>query len=527
MSKTTAKGYKIWEPLLLAIVAVVGMIAGSKMAEKSHGPHDKLDGTSANQISEIVRFIEEQYVDEVDSGELVEKAIESILGELDPHSGYFSPEELLDINEKMSGHFDGIGVQFHVLRDTIVILYVNPDGPADLAGIQPHDRIVSADGTGMVGRQLDEVDIVHQLRGAKGTTVNVEVVRHGIDSLLQYAIIRDEIPIESVLAAYMLDEHTGYIKLKRFSSTTYREFMSALETMVVEEDAKNLVIDLRDNPGGYLKEAVNILSQLFREKGKILVYTEGEHAKRMEYKSTGNPYYEVDNLVVLIDGSSASASEIIAGAIQDHDRGVILGTRSYGKGLVQEQYPLNNGGALRLTVARYYTPSGRCIQRPYENEVVVENSNASETDSMIFTTSYGRVVEADGGIDPDIEVPARFSWYDDDLYVTYTQMIEYMFYGFEPVYQDHHLTLAAYLRDFPRSAALQEDFAEYIELGAESDDFEKFDRDWNRAYIMLKAMASSYRFGHEAWYKVVNKEDPVVTKAIEVVKEDLRTTLKI
>jgi len=325
----------------------------------------------------------------------------------------------------------------------------------------------------------------------------------------------------------MLDETTGYIKVGRFSSTTYREFMDFLENLVQEEHAENLVIDVRDNPGGYLKEAVNILSQLFDEKGKLLVYTEGDHAKRMEYKSTGNPYYRVDKIVVLIDGSSASASEIIAGAVQDHDRGVILGSRSYGKGLVQEQYPLHNGGALRLTVARYYTPSGRCIQRPYENEVIVDKDPEGELDSTVFTTSYGRIVEADGGIDPDIEVPARFSWYDKNVYVSYGQMLDYMFYGFEAVYADHHITLESYLRDFPSSSFMKNDFAEFLAINGSTEDFEKFEDDWDRVYTMLKAMAASYRFGYEAWFKVVNMEDPVITRALEVLKEDLRTTLKI
>jgi carboxyl-terminal processing protease len=527
MSQTTKSGYKIWEPLLLAIVAVVGMIAGSKMATKSHGAPGTMSSTNAGQIGEIVRFVEEQYVDEINSGELVENAIESILGELDPHSGYFSPKELLKINEKMAGHFDGIGVQFHVLRDTIVILFVNPGGPADQAGMIAHDRVVTADGSSVVGPDKDESAIIEQLRGKKGSTVQVEVLRRGVDSLVSMDIVRDEIAIESVLAGYMLDESTGYIKLSRFSSTTYREFMSSLEVMVEEQGATNLVIDLRDNPGGYLKEAVNILSQLFDEKGKLLVYTEGEHAKRMDYKTTGIAYYKIENLVVLINGGTASASEIIAGAIQDHDRGVIVGTKSYGKGLVQEQYPLNNGGALRLTVARYYTPSGRCIQRPYESELAIDSESDEELDSTIFKTSYGRVVEADGGIDPDIEVPARYDWYDESVYVSYSEMLDYLFYGFETVYQDHHVTLEAYLRDFPTSEELKNDYTEYASLERDGEDFDQFEADWDRVYTMLKAMAASYRFGYDAWYRVVNDEDPVIIRAMEIVKEDLRTTLKI
>ena len=370
-----------------------------------------------------------------------------------------------------------------------------------------------------------ESTVVRKLRGAKGTDLQVKVVRRGVDSLLAFNITRDVIPIESAVASYMLTDNTGYIKLNHFSSTTYREFMSGLERLAENAEFDHLVIDLRQNPGGYLKEAINILSQLFKDKGKLLVYTEGEHSKRMEYKTSGKPFYKIDNIVVLIDGGSASASEIIAGAIQDHDRGVILGTKSYGKGLVQEQYKLQNGGALRLTVARYYTPSGRSIQRPYESEVSMMEADSISSDSTVYKTSRGRVVQADGGVDPDIVVPTKYDWYGGEAFVTYDEMLDYMFYGFEDDFEES-MSMTQYLGVFAGSAELKEDFASFIELERRDEDYAAFERDWDRVYTMLQAMACSHRYGYEAWHRVMNMDDPVVAKAVEIVQQDLRTTLK-
>ena len=530
MSQSQPTGYKIWEPLLLAIVAVIGMVAGAKLADKSTLVSQDRSSAGSGQIAEIVRFIEEQYVDEINSGELMETAVESILKELDPHSGYISPDELQEINEKMNGEFDGIGVQFHIVKDSLVILFVSVDGPAEKAGVKAHDRIVEADGMNLVGLNSDDDQdrLIRRLRGTKGTTLNVRVARQGVDSLLSFDIERDVIPIESVVTGYMLTDNTGYIKVNHFSSHTYGEFMTHLENLADNESFEHLVIDLRQNPGGYLKEAINILSQLFDDKGKLLVYTEGEHARKMEYESTGKPYYDVDNVAILIDDGSASASEIIAGAIQDHDRGIIIGSRSYGKGLVQEQFKLQNGGALRLTVARYYTPSGRCIQRPYDSEVSVNGGTNSDSDSdtTVYKTSNGRVVQSSGGIEPDFEVDPRFDWYDGTAYVTYETMLEYMFYGFEDTYTSSDESIDEYLSGFTSSDLMREDFAEYIGMDENHEDLDLFEADWNRVYTMLKAMACSYRFGYDAWYKVMNAEDPVVFKAIDLVEEDLRTTLK-
>ncbi|MDX1409242.1 MAG: S41 family peptidase, partial [Saprospiraceae bacterium] len=428
--------------------------------------------------------------------------------------------------ERMEGHFEGIGIEFHLVRDTITVLDITEGGPADRAGVRPHDRIISADDSTLVGIELSEELVVNRLRGPKGSPVSIAVRRHGVDTLISLTIVRDEIPIVSVDAAYMLDDETGYIRINRFSSTTYKEFMDRLESLVKDHGMQHVVIDLRQNPGGYLKEAVNILSQLFAEKGRLLVYTEGEHTKRMDYESTGNPFYPVGNIAVLIDGGSASASEIIAGAIQDQDRGVIIGTKSFGKGLVQEQYALKNGGALRLTTARYYTPSGRSIQKPYRNGDSVDQ--AEDADSTGFQTRNGREVFGSGGIIPDIIVEPGFDWYQDELGSLYEAVLEYAFYGYKEIHQQRYASVSDLMRNFPeRDYVLQSVIGYWERTSADWPHRELVTAHWDQGYALLQAMIGSYYFGREAWYQIMNERDPVVDQARESVRQDRRTTLKI
>ena len=529
MTAETKSGYKVWEPLLLAIAVVIGMFAGAKIAgSEFKGGIQKVEGeSSSTRVTEVIRFIEGKYVDDIGSSALVDKAINGILEELDPHSGYISPDELAKINERMEGHFEGIGLQFHVLRDTVIILFVNEDGPADKAGVKPHDRLIFADGKEMVNLEWELEEYVKHLRGPKGSSIQLKMARHGVDTLVSIEVTRDKIPIPSVVGAYMLDEETGYIKISNFSSTTYKEFMQSVEKMVDEDSVQHLVIDLRDNPGGYLKEAVNILSQLFDERGKLLVYTEGDNAKRMEYKTTGKPFYQIHNVAVLINNGSASASEIVAGAIQDHDRGVIIGEKSFGKGLVQEQYMLQDGGALRLTTARYYTPSGRSIQKPYENGFEHDGENGVSADSSTYRTDAGRHVYASGGISPDIAVESMYSWDKEGIYFTYDRLMEYMFYGFEDKYEKGETSLEEYLDGLGTSREMLKTVSAFFEVEEGTAEYEKMHADWQRAYTVICAMGASYRYGDDAWFRVINANDPVVLKGQQVVREDTRTTLKL
>ncbi len=409
----TPNNFKIWEPFLLSLVTVVGMIAGAKFVN-TDTPPIKAETSISNanysgrQVEEIIRFLETKYVGQVASDQLVEKAIKAIMEGLDPHTHYFPPDEVDELEEKTKGHYVGIGIEVMFIEDSLVVLYPKKNSPAEKAGIRPGDYILSINSQAIPDDSLDHKEVIDLMKGSKGSRLKLRIKPMFEDTIKTIEIAREEIKVPSVIAAYMVDTAVAYIKIIRFTNTTYREFMDLWERLATKENASHLIIDLRDNPGGYLREAVNILSQLFEEEGKVLVYTEGKNHERNEYKSTGKVFFPVKNVAVLINKNSASASEIIAGCLQDQDRGLILGTRSFGKGLVQEQYDLSNGGTLRLTVSKYYTPSGRLIQKAYDSEFVVDTS-------IIFKTASGRPVRAGGGIDPDINVEDDIDWHDSSV----------------------------------------------------------------------------------------------------------------
>ena len=363
----------IWLPLLFALVLVAGMLIGTKLRPAPKGvsvanPNAEVPVSAMGQgkIEELIRYIEARYVDDVDRETLVQEAINEILSKLDPHSNYISAEDLKGVNESLEGEFDGIGIEFLVVDDTLIVVTPLAGGPSETAGVLAGDKIVEVSDSIISGVNMKSSDVMDLLRGKKGTEVTVKILR-GKDTH-EITIIRDKIPNHSVDVSYMLDEKTGYIKVNRFSATTYEEFMKSLEELKEKNNMEDLVIDLRGNPGGYLNEATSILSQLFKEQKRLMVYTEGRTVKRNDYETTGRNFHQVDDIAVLIDEGSASASEIVAGAMQDWDRAVVIGRRSFGKGLVQEQYQLSDGSALRLTVARYFTPSGRLIQKDYEDK---------------------------------------------------------------------------------------------------------------------------------------------------------------
>lgn len=522
--------YKLWEPTLLALCAVIGLIAGSQLLGKSPSPAP--DGLTSRQdkgreLNEIVRFIEEKYVDEVNTDALISSAVEALLKDLDPHSGYLSAEEVRDLNEKMEGHFEGIGIEFQRVLDTAIILYVSPGGPAAKAGLKMFDRIISANDSLLIGPELTEKAMISVLRGSKKSEVTMEVVRPGVDSLIRVSMIRAEIPLESVEGAYMITKEVGYIRINRFSAKTYKEFMDELENLVQKQQMKDLIIDVRQNPGGYLKEAVNILSQLFDEKDKLLVYTEGKNAPRAEYHTTGKPFYPVSNIVVLVDDGSASASEIVAGALQDHDRGIIIGTQTYGKGLVQEQYALSNGGALRLTVARYFTPSGRLIQKPYSNGDGVDGDEQQVIDTVQYYTSTGREVSGSGGITPDILVKPDFDWEDKRYGLLYDDVLEYAFHGYQS--EAEYTSIDDLLKRFPAGELITQDMHRYYIGRGRTDyaiDSVFIAEDYRHVRMILMGMIGSSKFGHESWFPIMNADDPAVQKALEVIKDDRKITLK-
>ena len=408
----------IYLPILLAVVLVGGIFIGLYLQGNGDQKKHILVYPKTDKLNGVIRYISSQYVDPVSRDELVEVAIPSMLRSLDPHSIYIPAKDLQQMNEPLEGNFEGIGIQFNTPNDTVVVVSTISGGPSDLLGILPGDRIIKINDTIVAGVKLKDEEIIKRLKGPRGTKVNVSILRRGAPELLEFEITRDRIPLYSVDVAYMVTDEIGYIKISKFSKTTFQEFLKGLEKLK-ELNLKKLILDLRGNGGGYMDAATNIANQ-FLEKGKLIVYTEGQSRTRDEIFATEEGVCLNGDVLILIDEWSASASEILAGAIQDNDRGTILGRRSFGKGLVQEPLMLSDGSAIRLTIARYYTPTGRSIQKPYNispedyysdlhvrfiNGEFREADSIKFADSLRYITPGGKVVYGGGGIMPDIFVP--------------------------------------------------------------------------------------------------------------------------
>lgn len=404
-------------PLLMALCVVVGILIGNFYANHFSGNRLNIINSGSNRLSNLLHIIDDQYVDKVNIDSLVNNAIPLILAELDPHSVYISAKDAQAANDDLKGSFTGIGVEFTIRQDTIHVQNVISNGPAERAGVLAGDKIISVDGKPFVGKIVTNEEAMHRLKGPKDTKVKIGVLRYGSKKPKYITITRGEIPQKSITATYMLDDKTGYIRIKKFGETTYPELLIALEQLS-QQGFSNLVIDLRDNTGGLLTSAIQIANE-FLPKNKLIVYTEGRKSPKQEFASDGHGSYQKLPLVVLINEVSASASEIFAGAMQDNDRATIIGRRSFGKGLVQQQIGFPDGSIIRLTIARYYTPSGRCIQKPYstgddknyEQDLITRYQHGEffSQDSIkhhgpAYHTGIGRVVYGGGGITPDIFV---------------------------------------------------------------------------------------------------------------------------
>lgn len=404
-------------PLLMALCVVVGILIGNFYANHFSGNRLNIINSGSNRLSNLLHIIDDQYVDKVNIDSLVNNAIPLILAELDPHSVYISAKDAQTANDDLKGSFTGIGVEFTIRQDTIHVQNVISNGPAERAGVLAGDKIISVDGKPFVGKIVTNEEAMHRLKGPKDTKVKIGVLRYGSKKPKYITITRGEIPQKSITATYMLDDKTGYIRIKNFGETTYPELLIALEQLS-QQGFSNLVIDLRDNTGGLLTSAIQIANE-FLPKNKLIVYTEGRKSPKQEFASDGHGSYQKLPLVVLINEVSASASEIFAGAMQDNDRATIIGRRSFGKGLVQQQIGFPDGSIIRLTIARYYTPSGRCIQKPYstgddknyEQDLITRYQHGEffSQDSIkhhgpAYHTGIGRVVYGGGGITPDIFV---------------------------------------------------------------------------------------------------------------------------
>ena len=408
-------------PIIIAVSIVAGICIGTfydnRFSEDPKGGSGF--GSFSNKLNGLLRIIDDQYVDTVNMAELIEDAMPQILGELDPHSSYIPAKDLQAVNDDLRGSFSGIGVQFTIQQDTIHISDVIAGGPSEKVGIMPGDRIVEIDDSAFVGKIVTNNESMKRLKGPKGSEVKLGVFRQGEKELLHFTIIRGDIPNKSIKAAYMINDKYGYINIEKFGEATYPEMLIAL-AQLHQNNCEGIIIDLRGNTGGYMGAAIQMVNE-FLPKGKLIVYTEGRKAPREDYPSNGTGSSQQLPIIVLLDEGSASASEIFAGAIQDNDRGTIIGRRSFGKGLVQQPIEFNDGSAIRLTIARYYTPSGRCIQKPYQKgkdeayELDIINryehgeffsqDSIKQDESHIYYTSLGRPVYGGGGIMPDIFVP--------------------------------------------------------------------------------------------------------------------------
>lgn len=409
--------FTVYFPIVIAIVLVLGIVVG-RYYSGSNAENKFIIIPKANKLDNVLNYIENEYVDDVSKNDLMEKAIPRILEDLDPHSQYIPATDLEKVNEPLEGNFSGIGIQFNMLNDTLVVIQTIANGPSQKVGIIAGDRITMVDGKAVAGKKLPSDSIVGRLRGPKGSKVHVDILRRHVDKELGFDIIRDNIPLFSVDVSYMIRDDIGFVKLNKFSATTEEEFVSSV-TGLREKGMKKLILDLRENGGGYMNAAVFIADQ-FLGGNELIVYTQGKARQKQEFRSTQGGLCTDLGVTILIDENSASASEILAGALQDNDKGTIVGRRSFGKGLVQEQKPLSDGSALRLTIARYYTPTGRSIQKPYTHDLrdyyldlntrfmhgELENADSIKfSDSLKFVTPKGRIVYGGGGIMPDIFVP--------------------------------------------------------------------------------------------------------------------------
>lgn len=491
---------------------------------------------AASKYDEVMHYINKMYVDTVKVSELEEEAIVAMMEELDPHSQYIPKEEFDAVNDPLLGSFEGIGVQFRIVEDTVTIVNTIKGGPSEKVGVMAGDRIVYVGDSLIAGVKIKNDNVMRLLKGPKGTKVKVKNYRRGVEGLLEFTITRDVIPTYSVDIAYLLDDTTGYIKLSKFSATTHREFVEAAKKLK-KEGMKQLVLDLRGNGGGYLGEAVDIADE-FLPKGSLVVFTEGRFRPKTEFKARKKGLLENMPVAVLIDDESASASEIVAGAIQDNDRGTIVGRRSFGKGLVQEQVMLSDNSAIRVTVARYYTPTGRCIQKPftggkledylYESVDRYTNGELFSADSIHLDTTLkyftpkGKVVYGGGGIMPDVYVPLvnDSSQYYFNRIVNLGVLYQYAF-----DYCDRHRkelnrykTVAEFDRSFRVTDAMFNELVKEAEKkGIKGNDTEKGVAR-RETDILLKAYIARDLFDDEGFYPIYRPMDDVLQKALEVLK---------
>lgn len=523
-------------PILLALALISGIYIGKRLSPNISLSNSKFKYHSPqyNKLSDIINYIEQDYVDSIQREKLTKEAINAVIKKLDPHTQYISREDYNAINDPLLGSFEGIGVRFNFVEDTIVIIHTIPGGPSEKLGILAGDRIISVNDTLMAGLRLSNSDAIRKLKGPRGSKVNVGILRRGVSEIQNYTITRDIIPTYSVDIAYMPDDSVGYIKLNTFSATTYNEFRASLVDLK-KQGLASLIIDLRSNTGGYVRQAEQIADELLSED-KLIVYTEGNNRPKTSTYSTDKGLFEEGEVIILIDGNSASASEILAGAIQDNDRGLIIGRRSFGKGLIQEQLNFPDGSALRMTIARYYTPTGRSIQKPYKegfdnyygefhrrymNGELLNQDSIHFPDSLKFTTAGGKTVYGGGGIMPDEFVPLETT--NPAFYnIVFNKGLVYQYtFNFTDKHRaelSNYLDFETFDSEFIITDDIYKDFVSYVKDEGVNRSQSEIDKSEEKLKIMLKAFIGRNVLDNEAFYPIYHRVDPIFQKALDIIK---------
>jgi carboxyl-terminal processing protease len=519
-------------PVIYALVLSFGVMLGYIVNSVTAGKQSLLS-THYNKMEEILNYIDAKYVDTINRTQLTDKTIDKMLSSLDPHSVYIPRKDIAEMNETLEGNFEGIGIEFFIVQDTITVVTAISGGPSEAAGLKAGDRIIKINDSIVAGIKIKDTSVKQKLRGPKGTNVKVSVLRYNTSRLVDYEIVRDKIPLYSIDASFMLDKETGYIRVGTFSATTYEEFVTALKELI-DKGMKKLILDLRGNPGGYLQAATSLADELISGE-KLLVYTKGKSFERQDYLAHKEGLFEKGSVCVLIDEGSASASEILSGAIQDWDRGTIIGRTSFGKGLVQEQYALKDGSALRLTVARYYTPSGRCIQRSYEkgsddyyNDIYerykrgefVHEDSIKNLDTMIYKTSKGKRVYGGGGIHPDVFVPLDTTS-ETGYFLTLSPFIREFVYKYTSQHEDllsKYPSIEAFKDNFTVSDDIVQQFYHYAEEKGLKDVKDKQKLAERKLKMNLKAFLAREKWRMNGFYYLISEDDRVIKRALAEMK---------
>jgi len=529
MSEQQNTKYQIRLPLILCLGLAGGVFIGASLGTKKTSGEV---GKDLQKIREVLTYIENKYVDEVKTDKLVDESIQHLLGKLDPHSVYIPASDRIQANEELRGNFDGIGVEFNIFQDTIVVISPLSGGPSEALGILSGDKIVKVDDKDVAGIGITSADVMKLLKGPSGTEVKVTIVRNGTKEPLEFNIIRDKIPQKSLEVAYMVDHEVGYIKISRFAATTYDEFSEALETLK-SKGMKKLVLDLQSNGGGYMNVAIQMADDFLKE-GKKIVYTNGKDTSlNTDASSTSQGNFESGDVILLVNEWSASASEIVAGALQDNDRALIVGRRTYGKGLVQSPFDLSDGSELRLTISRYYTPSGRSIQKPYDDDEeysldILSRYKKGEffhadsiklNDSVKYVTQNGRTVYGGGGIMPDYFIPLDTtvnSHYLNELYSSLS-MYEYAFtYAERNKKELEKKGFDIFYASFVVNDQMLNDLVKIGQRKKVKPDYEDLKKQKKLFQIHVKAQIARKIWGNEGLYPIMNETNEIFQQALKL-----------